>query len=152
MAPDQSFYAQGLRFSCVRCSSCCRYESGFVFLSQKDVIVLVKQVRIDYNDFIETYCRWVPSDSGAEWLSLKEKKEAAGYDCVFWEGGCLVYDARPLQCRTFPFWRSILASPCSWKFAADSCPGIGKGALFTRNEIESCLKQRALEPIMTRKP
>ncbi|MDR3247725.1 MAG: YkgJ family cysteine cluster protein, partial [Treponema sp.] len=38
----QPFYANGLRFSCTRCSSCCRYESGYVFLSPEDVDVLAK--------------------------------------------------------------------------------------------------------------
>jgi Fe-S-cluster containining protein len=158
MAPNQSFYAQGLRFFCVRCSNCCRHESGVVFLSKKDVVVLARQMRIGYNDFIETYCRWVPTDSGNRGLSflslkevLKREKEKSSYDCVFWEGGCTVYAARPLQCRAFPFWHSILASPQSWKSTAASCPGMGTGTLFTRNEIESCLRQRSLEPIITQK-
>lgn len=148
MLPNQCFYAPGLRFSCIRCSACCRYESGFVFLSEKDVAFLVKSIKMEYNDFIETYCRWVPAEGGMERLSLKEKPD---YDCIFWKEGCSVYEARPLQCRTFPFWRSILTSSKIWKLTSASCPGMGKGTLFTRNEIESCLQKQASEPIIIRK-
>ncbi len=39
-------------------------------------------------------------------------------DCVFFHGesrSCQVYDARPRQCRTWPFWNSNLASPEAWQ-------------------------------------
>jgi Fe-S-cluster containining protein len=119
-----------------------------VFLSEKDVLVLAKAVQMGYNDFIETYCRWVPTAFGAARLSLKETPE---YDCIFWKAGCLVYQARPLQCRAFPFWKSILASSNAWKSASASCPGMGKGTLFMRDEIESWLHAQTADPVITKK-
>jgi Fe-S-cluster containining protein len=98
-----------------------------------------------YNEFVETYCRWVPSPEGGEWLSLKEK---ANFDCVFWEGGCAVYSSRPLQCRTFPFWKNNLLSVRAWKSL--SCPGINRGELHSREAIESRLEKRRSEPVLTR--
>jgi Fe-S-cluster containining protein len=145
---NQPFYVQGLRFSCTRCSTCCRYESGFVFLSKKDVDVLVRALQMGYNDFIETYCRWVPVEGGRYQLSLKEKLD---YDCIFWKDGCSLYEARPLQCRAFPFWRSILVSSQAWKTAAASCPGMGKGTLHKRDKIEWYVGQQQIEPIISRK-
>ena len=154
--PEKSpFYSAGLNFSCTRCSACCRYESGFVFLSGQDVSLLKAELNMESNEFIRTYCRWVPSVKGTFQLSLKEK---ANYDCIFWkaeagpsgEGGCLVYKARPLQCRAFPFWSSVVDSKGNWEAAARECPGIGRGDLHSRDSIEKWLALRQKEPIMTR--
>ena len=62
-------------------------------------------------------------------VSLREK---ANLDCMFWEnGGCSVYEARPLQCRSFPFWSALVSSE-EWDLHAQQCPGIGKGSLHSR--------------------
>jgi Fe-S-cluster containining protein len=143
----EPFYAGGLRFSCTRCSACCRYESGYVFLSEKDVKRLAAECQMDYTNFVEIYCRWVPAGGGRERLSLKEK---SNFDCIFWKEGCSVYTARPLQCRTFPFWRSIVDSPSSWAMAASGCPGMGKGGVVAREEIEARLEARKAEPVLSR--
>jgi Fe-S-cluster containining protein len=102
---------------------------------------------MEYTGFVETWCRWVPIGGGVERLSLKEK---SNYDCIFWKGGCEHYAARPLQCRTFPFWPSILNTPGAWKIAKSGCPGMGQGTLFSRAEIESHLAARAAEPVLER--
>lgn len=58
--------------------------------------------------------------------ALVEKKSLeGGYDCVFLENKkCAVYQARPVQCRTYPWWKENLNSEQSWKLAAESCEGI----------------------------
>jgi Fe-S-cluster containining protein len=146
--PEQPFYRSGLYFTCIRCSACCRYHPGYVFLSKKDVEILAAEVIMGYNEFIEVYCRWVPQGGGLERLSLKEK---SNYDCVFWKNGCSVYQGRPLQCRNFPFWYSVLVSSETWEITAESCPGIGKGSHHTMDYIELCLAQGREESIITRK-
>jgi len=148
------FYAQGLCFSCTRCSACCRHESGFVFLSGKDAVMLIAALKMEYRKFIHAYCRWVPSVNGTEQLSLKEK---SNFDCIFWAfseaaqtGGCSVYEARPLQCRAFPFWPSIVGDKSSWKSAAGECPGMNRGILHSGDTIEKWLAERRKEPIISR--
>jgi Fe-S-cluster containining protein len=141
------FYADGLFFSCTRCSACCRYESGYVFLSEKDLDLLSRAQKMTRPDFIKTWCRWVRLEDRREYLSLKEK---SGYDCIFWKDGCMVYQSRPLQCRNFPFWDSVLFSPASWEAAKAACPGMGKGKFHQMLEIEACLKTRSAEPVITR--
>lgn len=86
---------------------------------------------------------------GVEQLSLQEK---ANYDCIFWKNGCSVYEARPLQCRTFPFWLSMLESSQSWTAASETmgCPGMGKGELHPMEEIEAILARQHAEPVITR--
>jgi Fe-S-cluster containining protein len=139
------FYAQGLRFSCVRCSECCRIDPGFVFLRKSDTEMLVSALNMRYTEFIKRFCRWVPNIGGKEQLSLREK---ANYDCVFWENGCALYDARPLQCKTYPFWPSMLASRDTWELM--NCAGMGTGTLYSMEEIESFLERQRAEPIIER--
>jgi Fe-S-cluster containining protein len=133
---EKPFYSNGLSFSCTRCSACCRYEGGYVFLSQKDVDNLATECQMPYNEFVTVYCRWIPAAGGKESLSLKEK---ANFDCIFWKEGCTVYTARPRQCRAFPFWQSVLSSSNAWKTAASGCPGMNRGALHSAAEIEAIL-------------
>ena len=40
-------------------------------------------------------------------FSLREKRVGNSHDCIFFDrsaNGCGIYQARPQQCRTFPFW------------------------------------------------
>ncbi|MDR0323933.1 MAG: YkgJ family cysteine cluster protein [Treponema sp.] len=142
-----TFYASGLRFSCKRCSSCCRHDSGFVFLSEKDLKLLIPELKIDRDGFLNTYCRWVIDWEGKEVLSLKEKYNK---DCIFWDNGCMVYMVRPAQCKTFPFWESIVASAQSWDIAASGCKGMNTGNFHSKKAIESLLGMRTLDPIIKR--
>jgi len=73
-------------------------------------------------------------------------RELPGGDCVLWGGndrGCLVYPVRPVQCRTFPFWREHLRSRRAWEDLARSCPGVNKGRLYTLKQIEELLRKKA---------
>ena len=146
------FYANGLRFSCIRCSVCCRHESGYVFLSKKDAFLLTNALNTGYREFLEIFCRWVPSANGTEQLSLKEK---SNYDCIFFGGeksedGCSVYETRPLQCRAFPFWSSVVSSRENWKMTAVACPGMDRGMLHSAESVTNWLAQRQKEPIIER--
>jgi Fe-S-cluster containining protein len=143
--PDDSFYAQGLCFSCTRCSACCRFDPGYVFLSKIDVDILAGFLNMEYNEFINMYCRWINGYNGKARLSLKEK---ANYDCIFWEKGCTVYLGRPRQCRTFPFWPEILLSRETWDNAGLSCPGIGKGKWYDCSYIDVQLKEQLADSII----
>ncbi|MCL1814947.1 MAG: YkgJ family cysteine cluster protein [Treponema sp.] len=139
------FFADGLRFSCIHCSECCRVEPGYVFLSQNDLRLLAEGLQMGYNDIVERYCRWVPSPGGEKQLSLKETPD---FDCIFWQDRCNVYPYRPLQCKTFPFWDSTLNAREAWEELP--CPGKGKGKLHSREYIESCLARRRAESVITR--
>ena len=151
MAKKLPFYSRGLRFSCTRCSDCCRHESGFVFMSMKDVSMLASALKMESREFVRAYCRWIPSVNGTEELSLKEKSDL---DCIFWAKtpveGCSVYAARPLQCRSFPFWPSVVHDKDSWEYVAWDCPGMGKGSLHSGESIEKWLALRQNEPIIFR--
>lgn len=143
------FYREGLRFECTRCSRCCRFDPGFVFLSYHDLDRLQKKTGMERAAFLEKYCRAVYVN-GVYRLSLKEKDN---YDCIFWrDGGCTVYDARPLQCSTYPFWEDNLRDAESWNRLEESCPGINKGQLHPREEIDRLLRMRKEEPVILVSP
>jgi uncharacterized protein len=64
------------------------------------------------------------------------------YDCIFLQQSdnrrvCSVYPVRPLQCRTWPFWEGLLATPDNWASASQTCPGINTGPTHSRSSIES---------------
>jgi len=118
-----------------------------VFLSQKDVTELASGCKLTYTEFVKKYCRWVLSADGTERLSLKEK---TNLDCIFWDDGCRVYKSRPLQCRTFPFWPSVLKRKETWELTGKDCPGINHGKLHDLAEIEKILESQEAHPILTR--
>ncbi len=147
-SPSEPFYESGLRFSCARCSACCRHDPGFVFLSLREAQNLAKRLSMDYSEFLAAYCRWIPMSEQTEMLSLRER---SNYDCIFWsEKGCTVYEDRPVQCRTFPFWDSVVASEEAWNSVAEGCPGMNRGAVHLAEEIEQLLSQRRDEAPLTR--
>jgi Fe-S-cluster containining protein len=103
---------------------------------------------MDYTAFIKAWCRWVPLTRETERLSLREK---SNFDCIFWKGGCTVYKARPLQCRTFPFWDSVVCSEEAWNNTGKSCPGINTGTLHEKEKIEGFVRQLEEELVIERK-
>ncbi len=139
------FWADGLNFECTRCSACCRYEPGFVFLSTYDIAGLLKHSGLSLKVFMDEFVRFVDIGTGNA-LSLKETAEN---DCILWgEQGCRVYDARPEQCSSYPFWQGIVDAPENWKQEADSCPGIGKGHVVSAETIGENLWKRRFHPVL----
>jgi Fe-S-cluster containining protein len=57
--------------------------------------------------------------------SIREKKLGEGdYACIFFDeknNGCSIYEARPNQCKTFPFWEQF---KCNKTEAKQECPGV----------------------------
>lgn len=61
-------------------------------------------------------------------------------DCCFLiNNKCTIYEARPLQCRTWPFWPENMKQTTWKKEIKPYCPGIGKGKFFSNSEISDYL-------------
>ncbi|MGD1916610.1 MAG: YkgJ family cysteine cluster protein [Phycisphaerales bacterium] len=121
----------GLRFQCTQCGNCCTGAPGTVLLSEHDILALSTRLGVDRAGFTERYTK--PMDGG---LSLSERLTAFGWDCVFLDretvpgkAVCGVYEDRPVQCRTWPFWKKNLDDPRSWDRATQTCPGMNSGPL-----------------------
>lgn len=67
-------------------------------------------------------------------------REYANGDCTFFDPRtrkCRVYPVRPRQCRSWPFWPSNLESEVRWQETQRICPGAGRGAFVSLDEIEA---------------
>ena len=62
----------------------------------------------------------------------------------------MVYESRPLQCRAFPFWPSVLDNKYNWEITAKDCPGMNRGAFNSHDSIKKWLAARENEPIISR--
>lgn len=136
---EEVFYKDGLKFSCKRCSYCCCGFAGVVRLSETDLARLAEWAELTEGQFLQVYCRTVEDTDGSTFLSLRD---LSNNSCILWgEGGCSAYEARPLQCRTYPFWKSVLQSGQSWNEESKTCPGINCGELHSMEEIERTLSR-----------
>jgi Fe-S-cluster containining protein len=127
------WYADGLAFTCTRCGDCCTGAPGYVWVNSAEIAALAARVGVGEDEFTRRFVRRVGPR-----LSLIEH---ANGDCVFWRRGegCAVYEARPTQCRTWPFWDRNLATPESWAHTCEVCPGSGQGRLYSIGEIREAL-------------
>jgi Fe-S-cluster containining protein len=125
------WYKDGLRFGCLRCGGCCSGFSGTVRVTDDEISTLARRLDLPEAAFRNSYTRSV----GGGVISLIEKENK---DCIFFdkEQGCTVYEDRPRQCRTWPFWRSNIYAPERWKRGAERCPGMNRGSLHSADLIE----------------
>ena len=127
------WYREGLRFACRGCGACCRVE-GYVWVDREEIQAIADFLDLEYDDFGRRYLR-----SHGRRYALTEKSD---HGCIFWADGCAIYQVRPTQCRTFPFWPEVLKDPQSWSREGQSCHGMGQGRLYRLGEIEQLRKGR----------
>lgn len=127
----------GLRFSCTMCGNCCTGPEGYVLFSHDEGHRLAERLGVSMEDFLRRFTK--ETSLGR---SLSEKRTPHGLDCIFLDrekipgkAVCGVYEDRPEQCRTWPFWREIIQSRQSWDRAKRTCPGLDRGPLVTPVQI-----------------
>lgn len=126
---------EGTNFQCQGSGNCCvsRGSYGYVYLSKKDLKRLAKFFKIKINIFLDIYCSIEKNNK-----YLKEINKNG--DCLFLKNKkCTVYNSRPEQCRTWPFWPENMNSKSWKKEILHFCPGIGKGKYFSKKEINRIL-------------
>lgn len=98
---------------------CCIGESGYIWVKQDEIERIYKFLKIPKDVFMKLYL-----DKINYKFSLREIKYKDGYACVFFDTKkkqCEIYEARPNQCRTFPFWDYFKTNI---KEAKEECLGI----------------------------
>jgi hypothetical protein len=111
-----------------------------VWLDTNEFRSLVSSLGLPPEDVLDIYSE----DVMAGWVKLKSKEAIAvtaaanpidqmetlsstttGEQCVFLDGEgkmCTIYAARPVQCRTYPYWPSIIDSEAAWSNEGVSSP------------------------------
>ena len=136
--PDEPWFHEGLAFTCTRCGACCTGAPGYVWVDGGQIAALADFRGETIEEFTRQHVRQV-----GHRLSLVERPNG---DCVFWDRatGCTVYPARPVQCRTWPFWPENIASHEEWQDTTRACPGAGQGRVHSVEEIrEAAARTRA---------
>lgn len=161
---DDVWYRRGLSFACTSCGNCCSGPSGTVRFNRSEADEMARVLGVEVEEF---YARYATLELGKEALlddqdedGIEEElgSERRGrwtlreieigerdFDCVFLDREkspplalCRIYEARPAQCRTWPFWPSNLRSDRSWYWVKRNtpCPGMDRGPTFSLEEIE----------------
>ena len=128
----EDFFKKGINFKCKGSSSCCvsRGNYGYVYLTKKDLNNIARYLNIPNDLFKKKYCEFTDG-----YLHLKEINTNG--NCQFLKNKkCSVYAARPMQCRTWPFWKENMNSKKWNQEIINFCPGIGKGNLFSLSLIK----------------
>lgn len=124
------FFDEGIYFECMQCGRCCQGAPGIVRASWGELDAIAEVLDVTITHLLNTGLA-EPYESA---YRLHENQHDGS--CVFFEdNGCRIYAARPLQCRTWPFWFNNLRSEARWQATAKECPGIGQGKLYCKEEI-----------------
>ncbi len=106
--------------ACATCGGkCCTGESGYIHVNKTEMERIAAFLNID----IETLKSDYLYKHGYKY-SIKEREVEGSFECVFYDAkqdGCMIYAARPVQCRTFPFWEYYKNRVDELK---NECPGI----------------------------
>lgn len=97
---DFAFNPEG----CNSCQgNCCIGESGNIWITRQEIEYLKNHLNITIEELAHKYI-----EKRGYRYSIKERKLAEdNYACIFFDlekKQCAIYEARPNQCRTFPFW------------------------------------------------
>lgn len=134
----KEWWADGVRFQCQGSGKCCvsRGEFGFVYLTLDDRKRMAKVLKMTTSAFTRKHC--------AVTDGVHHLKETDA-DCRFLEGTrCGVYEGRPVQCRTWPFWPEVMSAKTWAKEVKAFCPGVGRGPVVSGDEIRATLAEQTV--------
>jgi hypothetical protein len=137
-ARGDEWYAGGVRFQCTCSGKCCSIHGdyAYVYLTREEERAIAAHLGLARREFRRRHTR--RASFGDRTLRFPDGA------CTFLDGGrCSIYPVRPGQCRTWPFWPENM-EPAVWeREVAAFCPGVGRGRLYTRDEIRAVLEGRA---------
>jgi len=144
----------GIEFSCQMCGKCCTgLNDGEVYLYHEDIIRLAAILNLNgksgLRKFAKNYVKIIADsffwkEPGAE-RSKTYKFKTLGFKftgedehCHFLkDNSCSVHNARPFQCRSFPFWQMMVSSRKNIENYKKKCKGLQllKGKFYSKEEI-----------------
>ncbi|MBU0482531.1 MAG: YkgJ family cysteine cluster protein [Proteobacteria bacterium] len=106
--------------ACKTCGGrCCRGRQGYVWISVAELQAMAAARKMAVEIFTRQFVREFRGR-----LSLQERVVNGEHFCCFFDPidcRCTVYEARPEQCRLFPFWK--LSADETREMLAE-CPGV----------------------------
>jgi len=106
--------------ACSTCQGrCCTGESGYIYVTKREIVTICEFLDLSVKDFMQEYLF-----KKAYKYSIKERRFGEQHECIFYDrdtNGCVIYEARPLQCKTFPFWDYYKTRVDELKL---ECPGV----------------------------
>jgi Fe-S-cluster containining protein len=106
--------------ACNNCQGrCCTGESGYIYVTKQEIKNIAELLELQEIEFVKKYLF-----KKMYKYSIKERKVGDSYECIFYDAqlnGCKIYEARPSQCKTFPFWDYYKNKIDELKL---ECPGI----------------------------
>jgi Fe-S-cluster containining protein len=131
------WWNEGLPFACTQCGKCCHARDGYahVVLNRREQLRLARHLGLPLREFLSRYTE--TDADGHVGLRFEEGR------CVMLDGAaCSVHEAKPTQCRTWPFWPELLASRAAYEREVRSfCPGSRSGPIVPAAAIRSQLLQ-----------
>lgn len=130
------WYQDGLQFECTQCGNCCTGAPGAIWVTDDELQAIADYLGKSVGEMRLLHTRLIRGK-----LSLREYSNG---DCEFFDGAarkCTIYPVRPVQCRTWPFWRSNVSNEAAWRDVQRTCPGAGRGSFVSLEEIERRVAQ-----------
>jgi uncharacterized protein len=105
-------------FICCGCGNCCRRAGGYVYVDREEAKNMAYVLGVDLYLFKQKYL----IESQGWWHLIN----GTGGACCFLdkENRCVVYEARPKKCRTYPSWPEIWQSRKSLDEERLLCPAL----------------------------
>lgn len=97
---DFAFDPQGCH-SCL--GNCCIGESGNIWINKEEIKRLAEHLHMSEASVVSTFLE----KRGYKYSIKEEQLSKENFACIFFDcekRQCSIYEARPTQCRTFPFW------------------------------------------------
>lgn len=124
------FFDEGLCFECAQCGGCCQGAPGIVRATRRELEGIAASLGVAVKHLLD---EGLAEPHGAAYRLYESPHDGR---CVFFtDNRCRIYDTRPQQCRTWPFWFNNLRSEARWQATVKGCPGIGRGRRYTKAEI-----------------
>lgn len=109
-----------LEFRCTRCSLCCR-EEGYVLFSKTDIDRAAKYLSLTKESFFKKYLSY--SEAYGFYIEVKDNM-----GCILLDDNndCIIQNAKPENCSTFPYWNEYIDAEgkLSPKKFDRPCPGV----------------------------
>lgn len=135
------WYVGGLHFECLQCGRCCSGPGqGYIWVTRPEIELIADFLKTTPTELRRKFLRRVA-------LRTTIIEHHLTRDCIFLQSSagqkkCTIYPVRPSQCRSWPFWPSNLTGPAAWNKAAQKCPGINRGRLYSLEEIKQIRKNK----------